>query len=89
MLKTEKNTSLSYQAFPKIVIFFTYGRVGSVFHMYIRLFFLLLLYVIWDQKEEMARKIVYFNGRNKDVENKTGIIYNDTVDQLKGCSAAW
>lgn len=37
----------------------------------------------------MARKIVYFNGGNKDVENKTGIIYNDTVDQLKGCSAAW
>ena len=21
---------------------------------------------------------------NKDVENKTGILYNDTVDQLKG-----
>lgn len=37
----------------------------------------------------MARKIVYFNGGKKDVENKTVIIYNDTVDQLKGCSAAW
>lgn len=29
------------------------------------------------------------NGGNKDVENKTGILYNDTVNQLKGCSAAW
>ena len=36
------------------------------------------------KKEEMGRKIVYINGGNKDVENKTGILYNDTVDQLKG-----
>lgn len=27
---------------------------------------------------------VYINERNKDVENKTGILYNDTVDQLEG-----
>ena len=25
----------------------------------------------------------YINERNKDVEKKTGILYNDTVDQLK------
>lgn len=37
----------------------------------------------------MDRKIVYINRGNNDVENKTGILYNDTVDQLKGCSAAW
>ena len=27
---------------------------------------------------------VYINGRNKNMEKKTGILYNDTVDQLKG-----
>lgn len=37
----------------------------------------------------MGRKIVYINGTTKDVENKTGILYNDTVEQLKGCGAAW
>ena len=26
---------------------------------------------------------------NNNVENKTGILYNDTVEKLKGCSAAW
>jgi hypothetical protein len=37
----------------------------------------------------MGRKIVFLNGGNRDVENKTGILYNDTVEQLKGCGAAW
>ena len=37
----------------------------------------------------MGRKIVYINGATKDVENKTRILYNDTVEQLKGCGAAW
>ena len=37
----------------------------------------------------MAREIVYSNWGNNDVENKTGILYNDIVDQLKGCGAAW
>lgn len=41
----------------------------------------------------MAKSILHINGGNKiikiknnkkDVENKTGILYNDTVDQLKG-----
>ncbi len=36
-----------------------------------------------------GQKIVYINGATKDVENKTGILYNDTVEQLKGCGAAW
>lgn len=38
-------------------------------------------------KKEMARFILHINEGNKinkDVENKTGIFYNDTVDQLKG-----
>ena len=37
----------------------------------------------------MGRKIVFLNGGNRDVENKTGILYNHTVEQLKGCGAAW
>lgn len=37
----------------------------------------------------MDIKILDFNRGNNDVENKTGILYNDTVDQWKGCSAAW
>ena len=32
----------------------------------------------------MTRKFYIDRGENKDVENKTGILYNDTVDQLKG-----
>lgn len=36
------------------------------------------------KKEEMAIKIVYINGRNNTMEKKTGILYNETVDQLKG-----
>lgn len=43
------------------------------------------VYDIWDQKEEITREIkLYINGENNNVENKTGILYNDTVDQLKG-----
>ena len=41
-------------------------------------------YMIWDQKEEMERKFLYINRWNKGVENKTGILYNDIVDQSKG-----
>lgn len=40
--------------------------------------------MIWDKKEEMTRSFLYMNGENKDVENNTGILYNDTVDQWKG-----
>lgn len=40
--------------------------------------------MICDQKEEMAIQFVYINDRNKDVENKIEILYNDTVDRLKG-----
>lgn len=33
----------------------------------------------------MTRKFYIDRGENKDVENKTGILYNDTVQQfLKG-----
>ncbi len=35
-----------------------------------------------DQKEEMAREDID-RGKNH-VENRAGILYNDTVDQLKG-----
>ena len=35
-------------------------------------------------KRRNDKIFVYINGGNKDVENKTGILYNDTVDQLKG-----
>lgn len=37
----------------------------------------------------MDIKILDFNRGDNDVENKTGILYNDTIDQWKGCSAAW
>lgn len=38
----------------------------------------------------MARKFYIDKGENNDVENKTRLLYNDTVRQLKkGCSAAW
>lgn len=41
--------------------------------------------MLWDQKEKMAREmyIDIFKGNN-GVEKKTGILYNDTVQQLKG-----
>ena len=37
----------------------------------------------------MDIKILDFNRGDNDVENKTRILYNDTVDKWKGCSAAW
>ena len=40
-------------------------------------------------KRRNGQKIFYINGGNKDVENKTVILYNDTVEQWKGCGAAW
>lgn len=35
-------------------------------------------------KRRNDKIFVYINGRNKNMEKKTGILYNDTVDQLKG-----
>lgn len=40
-------------------------------------------------KRRNRQKILFRNGGNRDVEKKTGILYNDTVEQLKGCGAAW
>lgn len=40
-------------------------------------------------KRRNEQKFVYINGGNNHVENKTGILYNYTVEQLKGCGAAW
>lgn len=40
-------------------------------------------------KRRNGQKFVYTRGGNKAVENKTGILYNDTVEQWKGCGAAW
>ena len=40
--------------------------------------------IIWDQKQEMTRKF-YIDREieeNYDVENKTGVLYNDTVQQF-------
>lgn len=37
----------------------------------------------------MDTKIVFLDIRNRGVENKTGILYNDTIAQLKGCGAVW
>ena len=48
----------------------------------------MLKYVKWGQGE-MGRKTVFLNPGNRDVENKIGILYNYTVEQLKGCGAAW
>jgi hypothetical protein len=43
-----------------------------------------LILDIRQKKEEMGIEIVYINERNNNIENKPGILYNDTVDQLKG-----
>ena len=40
-------------------------------------------------KRLKREKIMYINGRNNNVENRTVILYNDTVEQWKGCGAAW
>lgn len=37
----------------------------------------------------MGRNFVFLTARTMDMENKTGILYNDTIEQLKGCGAAW
>lgn len=85
-LNTEKNVLFFPKYSPKRLCYFSLG-LRSIFH--IDRSILLLLYVKWDQKDEMEIKILDFNRGDNDVENKTGILYNDTVDQWKGCSAAW
>ncbi|KAL3613075.1 hypothetical protein CASFOL_043065 [Castilleja foliolosa] len=40
-------------------------------------------------KKTKWAEIVFFDGGYRDMENKAGILYNDTVEQLKGCGAAW
>lgn len=46
-------------------------------------------YMLYDMRRKKKRNAgIHFayqwRKENKDVENKTGILYNDTVDQLKG-----
>ena len=43
----------------------------------------------WDKKDEIGRRVVFLDGGNRRVETKTGILYNDTIEQFKGCGAAW
>ena len=83
LLNTEKTPF--FPNIPPTHLFF----LGVPFHFSYRWSILLLLYVKWDQKDEMDIKILDFNRGDNDVENKTRILYNDTVDQWKGCSAAW
>ena len=43
--------------------------------------------VIWYETKKRKwkdRSVLYINRWNKGVENKTGILYNDIVGQLKG-----
>jgi len=49
-------------------------------------YFIIIIYDIETKKQNGKRKILYIDGgENNDVENKTGIFYNDTVKQfLKG-----
>lgn len=42
-----------------------------------------------SKKRRNGQKTVFLNAGNRDMENKTGILYNYTVEQLKGCGAAW
>ena len=44
--------------------------------------FLNYMFVIWYDKKR--RNEFDIQKKKKDVENKTGILYNDTVNQLKG-----
>ena len=48
-------------------------------------------YMLYETKKKkwQDKVCISINRGNKDVENKRGILYNDTVDQLKGCGAAW
>lgn len=39
---------------------------------------------LYETKKKKRQEILYINGGNNDVENKTRILYNDTVVQLKG-----
>lgn len=42
-----------------------------------------------ETKKTKKGEIMYIDGRNNHVENRIVILYNDTVEQCKGCSAAW
>jgi hypothetical protein len=38
----------------------------------------------YETKKKKWQEKLYIDRGNNDVENKTGILYNDTVQQLKG-----
>jgi len=44
--------------------------------------------MLYDMRRKKRNAEIHFayqwRKENKDVENQTGILYNDTVDQLKG-----
>jgi hypothetical protein len=40
-------------------------------------------------KKLKREKFMYIDGRNNHVEIRIVILYNDSVEQCKGCSAAW
>lgn len=47
--------------------------------------FLSLLYVVYHMRPKCGKgKINEYITEKNDLENKAGILYNDTVDQLKG-----
>ena len=54
----------------------------NIHSLYVRLGFRCISFIIWDQKEEMTRKLYIDGGKNYDVENKAGVLYNDTVQQF-------
>lgn len=76
----QKKRPFFTQYSPKRLSYFSL-RFRSIFH--IDRSILLLLYVKWDQKDEMEIKMIDLNRGENDVENKTGILYNDTVDQWR------
>ena len=83
--KTENTNLLIY-----IYILYFYDGFCISSYVYKSFTIIYIIYVKWDQKDEMGRNLImYICGENNNVENKTGILYNDTVEKLKGCSAAW
>lgn len=64
------------------LIFISYFNIIEIYQKSFTIFNIIICYM--RPKRRNDKIFVYINGRNKDMENKTGILYNDTVDQLKG-----
>lgn len=88
-------SNLYENSFPFTMIFFLYSLfiislcISILNFLYVTLLCNIICYMRPKRRND-KKKCIYKNCiYRRRMENKTGILYNYTVEQLKGCGAAW